>query len=57
LVVAKLDRLARSVTHLGELMGRLEEKGVTVRILAMGVDMGTPTGRLMVNLLGVDSPV
>ena len=52
LVVTKLDRLARSVTHLGELMGRLEEKGVALRILGMGVDTGTPTGRLMLNLLG-----
>jgi DNA invertase Pin-like site-specific DNA recombinase len=52
LVVTKLDRLARSVTHLGELMGRLEEKGIALRILGMGVDTGTPTGRLMVNLLG-----
>jgi DNA invertase Pin-like site-specific DNA recombinase len=52
LVVTKLDRLARSITHLGELMGRLEEKRVALRILGMGVDTGTPTGRLMVNLFG-----
>ncbi len=52
LVVTKLDRLARSVTHLGELVARLEAKGVSLRILGMGVDTGTPTGRLMVNLLG-----
>jgi DNA invertase Pin-like site-specific DNA recombinase len=52
LVVTKLDRLARSVTHLGELMSRLEEKGVSLRILGMGVDTGAATGRLIVNLLG-----
>jgi DNA invertase Pin-like site-specific DNA recombinase len=52
LVVTKLDRLARSVGHLGELVERLETKGVALRILGMGVDTGTPTGRLMVNLLG-----
>jgi DNA invertase Pin-like site-specific DNA recombinase len=52
LVVTKLDRLARSVTHLGELMSRLEDKCVALRILGMGVDTGTPTGRLMVNVLG-----
>jgi DNA invertase Pin-like site-specific DNA recombinase len=52
IVVTKLDRLARSVTHLGELVSRLEAKGVALRILGMGVDTGTPTGRLMVNLLG-----
>jgi len=33
-------------------MGRLEEKRVALRILGIGVDTGTPTGRLMVNLLG-----
>jgi DNA invertase Pin-like site-specific DNA recombinase len=52
LVVTKLDRLARSVGHLGDLVERLERKGVSLRILGMGVDSATPTGRLMVNLLG-----
>ena len=52
LVVTKLDRLARSVTHLGELVAVLEAKKVSLRILNLGVDTGTPTGRLMVNLLG-----
>ena len=31
---------------------RLEKKGVALRIQSMGVDTSTPTGRLMVNLLG-----
>lgn len=52
LVVTKLDRLARSVGHLAELVKRLEQKKVSLRILGMGVDTATPTGRLMVNLLG-----
>jgi DNA invertase Pin-like site-specific DNA recombinase len=52
LVVTKLDRLARSVSHLGELVEQLEAKRVSLRILGMGVDTATPTGRLMVNLLG-----
>lgn len=52
LVVTKLDRLARSVGHLAELVKRLERKKVSLRILGMGVDTATPTGRLMVNLLG-----
>jgi DNA invertase Pin-like site-specific DNA recombinase len=52
LVVTKLDRLARSVGHLAELVARLEAKKVSLRILGMGVDTATPTGRLMVNLLG-----
>ncbi|WP_296711716.1 recombinase family protein [Rhodoblastus sp.] len=52
LIVTKLDRLARSVSHLGELVSRLETKGVSLRVLAMGMDTATPTGRLMINLLG-----
>ena len=52
LVVTKLDRLARSVGHLADIVTRLERKRVSLRILSMGVDTATPTGRLMVNLLG-----
>lgn len=52
LVVTKLDRLARSVPHLWELVTKLEEKGVALRILNMGLDTATPTGRLMLNVLG-----
>jgi DNA invertase Pin-like site-specific DNA recombinase len=50
-IVTKLDRLARSVTHLGEIVARLEEKGVGLRILNLNLDSATPTGRLMLNLL------
>ncbi len=52
LVVTKLDRLARSVPDLVKIMGRLEEKGASLRILAMNLDTGTPTGRLLINLVG-----
>jgi DNA invertase Pin-like site-specific DNA recombinase len=52
LVVTKLDRLARSVAHLLEVVSVLERKGVTLQILGMGVDTGTPNGRLMLNILG-----
>ena len=52
LVVTKLDRLARSVAHLGELVSGLEARGIALRILGIGLDTGTPTGRLMLNLLG-----
>jgi DNA invertase Pin-like site-specific DNA recombinase len=52
LVVTKLDRLARSVAHLVSLVERLEAKGVALRILAMGVDTGTPSGKLMLNVFG-----
>jgi DNA invertase Pin-like site-specific DNA recombinase len=52
LIVTKLDRLARSVGHLCELVQTLEQKKVALRILDLGLDTATPTGRLMLNLLG-----
>lgn len=51
-VVTKLDRLARSVPDLIDIQRQLEAKGVTLRILSMQLDTSTPTGKLMVNLLG-----
>ena len=52
LVVTKLDRLARSVAHLSEIVARLEKKGVALRVLALNLDTATPTGKLMLNMLG-----
>lgn len=52
LAVTKLDRLARSVAHLLEVTGQLEVKGVSLRILDMGIDTSTPNGRLMLTILG-----
>lgn len=52
LVVTKLDRLARSVSHLLEVLERLTDKGASLRILAMGIDTATPTGKLMLTVLG-----
>ncbi|MER2193329.1 recombinase family protein [Methylobacterium brachiatum] len=51
LVVTKLDRLARSVVHLGKIVETLEAKGVALRIENLGVDTSTPTGKLMLNVL------
>jgi DNA invertase Pin-like site-specific DNA recombinase len=52
LVVTKLDRLARSIPDLVKIIGTLEEKGATLNILAMNLDTSTPTGRLLINLVG-----
>jgi DNA invertase Pin-like site-specific DNA recombinase len=55
LVVTKPDRLARSVADLLGIIARLEAKGVALRVLSMGgaeVDTRTPTGRLMLTMLG-----
>ncbi|MGH1591019.1 recombinase family protein [Methylobacterium phyllosphaerae] len=51
LVVTKLDRLARSVVHLGKIIEALEAKGVALRIVNLGIDTSTPTGKLMLNVL------
>lgn len=52
LVVTKLDRLARSVAHLLELVEAIEAKRASLRILSMGIDTGTATGKLMLTVLG-----
>ena len=52
LVVTKLDRLARSVSHLLEVLSILTDKGAALRILDMGIDTSTPTGKLMLTVLG-----
>lgn len=54
LVVTKLDRLARSVRHLGELLETLEARGAGLVILSMGgqqVDTTTATGKMMLNVM------
>jgi DNA invertase Pin-like site-specific DNA recombinase len=51
-IVTKLDRLARSMGDLMDITRRLEAKGVGLRILAMNLDTSTPTGKLMLNVLG-----
>lgn len=52
LVVTKLDRLARSVRDLMEIVDTIEAKGAGLRILGMNLDTTTPTGRLMLQVLG-----
>lgn len=52
LVVTKLDRLARSVVHLGQLLETIHAAGASLRILNLGMDTSTPTGKLMLNVLG-----
>jgi len=51
LVVTRLDRLARSVANFVEISQRLEHKKVALRVLAMGLDTGNASGRLMLNVL------
>lgn len=52
LVVTKLDRLARSVQHLLDILALLSAKRAHLRILGLGIDTSTPTGKLMLTVLG-----
>jgi DNA invertase Pin-like site-specific DNA recombinase len=52
LVVTKLDRLARSMTDLVAITSKLKAKGVELQVLVMDLDTSTPTGKLMLNLMG-----
>jgi DNA invertase Pin-like site-specific DNA recombinase len=52
LVVTKLDRLARSVADLCKILGDLEARGASLRVLNMGLDTASPTGKLVLNVLG-----
>jgi DNA invertase Pin-like site-specific DNA recombinase len=52
LVVTKLDRLARSISDLMGIIQALDHKKVGLRILNLGMDTQTPTGKLMLTVLG-----
>jgi DNA invertase Pin-like site-specific DNA recombinase len=52
LVVTKLDRLARSMRDLMDIVGLIKDKNAHLRILDMQLDTSTATGTLMLNLLG-----
>lgn len=51
-IVSSLSRFARSITDLWKNINRLQDKGVTVKILDMNLDTSTPTGRLLLSLVG-----
>ncbi|MBK8754679.1 MAG: recombinase family protein [Candidatus Competibacter denitrificans] len=52
LVATKLDRLARSVADLMAIIQALDSKQVGLRVLNLGMDTQTPTGKLMLTVLG-----
>lgn len=51
-IVTKLDRLARSVRDLMTIVDRLAAKKAALRILSINMDSATPTGKLMLTVLG-----
>ena len=50
-VVWKLDRLGRSVKHLVDLVGELQEQGVQFKSLTDSIDTGTPSGRFFFHVM------
>jgi len=52
LVSTKLDRLARSMRHLIEIVDTVKGKGASLRILGMHLDTETATGTMMLQVLG-----
>jgi DNA invertase Pin-like site-specific DNA recombinase len=52
LVVTKLDRLARSIRDLLGIIDKIQGRKAGLRILGTDIDTTSPTGKLMLNLLG-----
>ena len=52
LIATKLDRLARSMRHLLQIVDEVKEKGASLRILGMSLDTDTATGTMMLQVLG-----
>jgi DNA invertase Pin-like site-specific DNA recombinase len=52
LVTTKLDRLARSVSHLGEILETIKSKNAHLKILDINIDTSSATGELILNLMG-----
>lgn len=55
LVVFKLDRVARSLPHLIEIMDRLNQNGIEFQSLSEAIDTKTPGGRLLFHVMGAIS--
>jgi DNA invertase Pin-like site-specific DNA recombinase len=50
-IIAKLDRLTRSVKDLAELLERFTQRGVSLVSVAESLDTGTAAGRLVLNIM------
>lgn len=50
-VVCKLDRIARSTSHLLEIVDMFNRKGVAFKVLNINLDTTTATGKLMLTML------
>jgi DNA invertase Pin-like site-specific DNA recombinase len=53
LVVTRIDRLARSIADLADIVRQLEKKGVSLKATEQPIDTSTPAGRAFLQMLGV----
>jgi len=53
LVVTRIDRLARSVKDLQDIVLLLRERGVALKAIEQPVDTSTPAGKAFLDMLGV----
>mgnify|MGYP000060337102 CR=1 FL=1 len=51
-VITKLCRLARNTKHLLEVVEFLDSKQIGLKVLNLGIDTSSPTGRLMLTMIG-----
>lgn len=51
LIVAKMDRLARSVLHASDIMNRARVQGWDLVVCDLAMDLSTPYGKAMANML------
>lgn len=51
LVVAKLDRLGRSVVDVLQTFERVHACGASIKVIDMGIDTSTPAGKMMLTML------
>lgn len=51
LVVTELSRLGRSTSQLSALADSLRDRGIALRILNLGIDTGTPAGKLVYSII------
>src|SRR3954469_10411986 len=50
-IIAKLDRLTRSVKDLADLLERFQKRGVSLVSVAESLDTGSAAGRLVINIM------
>lgn len=53
LVITKVDRLARSVVNAADIMQAAQQQGWSLIVLDLGMDLSTPSGKAMAQMLAV----